>query len=495
MFTRLKNVCAILLALTLVSACGGGSGGGGVSPPPPPPPPTGGITRTGVAIAVGPITGFGSVIVNGVRYETTAATSFTKDGLEGLQQSDFSVGEFVVITGTIDDDNFTNAVATTVEFDDAVEGPVSSVDSVAGTFVALGQTVVVSPGTSIDDSCPAGLDALLGVVAVEVSGPVMADGSIAATRYECKGVLGEMEVTGLVSNLNAGALTFDINALTVDYSSAMLDNFPGGTISDGDPVEAKGVNLISGPPLTLTATKVEFKGARFAEDEGDHIEVEGFITAFVSATDFDVTGIPATTDSNTSYEGGTAADLGLNIKVEVEGEFNSAGVLLGTKVEFKQAKNVRVAGIVDMVGADSLVILDITITTDPILTRFEDKTNADVDPLRITDIVAGNYVEVRGQEFPAGSGELAAVLLEREDAAEDTELRGFVEVGGANRPDVTVLGVTISTGAGTVYRDTLDQPMLPDDFWAAVSEGTLLEAKGTETSVNTMFAAELELED
>jgi hypothetical protein len=324
----------------------------------------------------------------------------------------------------------------------------------------------------------------------------MADGSIAATRYECKGVLGEMEVTGLGNNLNAGAMTFEINALTVDYSSiVMLENFPGGTISNGDPVEAKGMNLIAGPPLTLTATEVEFKGARFADDEGDHIEVEGFITAFVSATNFDVTGIPVTTDSNTSYEGGTAADLGLNIKVEVEGEFNSAGVLLATKVEFQEAKNVRVAGLVDSVGVDSLVILNITITTDPILTRFEDKTDADVDPFRITDIVAGNYVEVRGQEFPAGSGELAAVLLEREDAAEDTELRGFVEVGGANRPDVTVLGVTITTGAGTVYRDTLDQPMLPDDFWAAVSDGTLLEAKGTETSVNTMFAAELELED
>ncbi len=59
-----------------------------------------------------------------------------------------------------------------------------------------------------------------------------------------------------------------------------------------------------------------------------------------------------------------------------------------------------------------------------------------------------------------------------------------------------MLGVTISTNdAITVYRDTLDQPMLPDDFWAAVAEGSLVDADGTETSVNTMFADELELED
>ncbi len=488
MFTRLKNICALLLAISLVSACGGG-GEGGITPPPPPP--TGGITRTGVAVAVGPITGFGSVIVNGIRYDTATAT-FTKDGAAAVQ-ADLAVGQFVLVKGTIDDNN-SNAVATSVEFDDVVEGPVSSVDSVAGILVVLGQTVLVGPGTSIDDNCPALLDDFLNVPAVEVSGPVMGDGSIEATRIECRAALGEMEVTGLVNSLNAGAMTFEINALTVDYSVAAVDNFPGGVISDGDPVEAKGVSLGAGGELI--ATRVEFKGARFADDEGDHIEVEGFITAFVSAANFDVSGIPVTTDANTIYEGGTAADLGLNLKVEVEGEFNSSGVLLATKVEFKQATNVRVTGLVDMVSGNSLVILDITITTDPLLTRFEDKTNADVDPLRITDIVAGDYVEVRGQEFPAGSGELAATIFERDDPDPDTELRGFVEAGGVNRPDLTVLGVTINTDdAITIYRDALDQPMLPDDFWLAVAEGTLVDAKGTETSVNTMFADELELED
>lgn len=489
MFTQLKNICAFLLAITLVSACGGSSGGGGGITPSPPPP-TGGITRTGVAIAVGPITGFGSVIVNGVRYDTSSAM-FSMDGVAAVQ-SDFSVGQFVVVTGTIDDNN-SNAVAATVEFDDVVEGPVSSVDSVAGTFVVLGQTVLVSSNTSIDNNCPANLDDFLTVAAVEVSGPVMEDGRIAATRIECKAVLGEMEVTGLVSNLDTAATTFNINALTVDYSGAAVDNFPGGVISDGDPVEAKGVTLGAGGELI--ATRVEFKGARFTDDEGDHIEVEGFITAFTSATNFDVSGIPVTTDANTVFEGGVAADLGLNLKVEVEGEFNSAGVLRATKVEFKQAKNVRVTGLVDSVSGDTLVILDITITTDAILTRFEDKTNANVDPLRISDIVAGDYVEVRGQEFPAGSGELAAALLEREDPDVETELRGFVEVGGVNRPSLTVLGVTIDTDAATVYRDEFDQPLSADEFWAQVAEGSLVDADGIETSDNSILANELELED
>ena len=499
MFNRLKNICAFLLAITLVSACGGGGGGGGGGITPPPPPPTGGITRTGVAIAVGPITGFGSVIVNGIRYDTANAT-FTRDGAAAIQ-SDLAVGQFVVVTGTIDDDN-SNAVATSVEFDDVVEGPVWSVDSGAGSFVVLGQTVLVGPDTSVDDNCPADLNGLLAVAAVEVSGPVMADGSIAATRYECKSILGEMEVTGVVNNINAGAMTFEINALTVDFSGAAVDNFPSGAISDGDPVEAKGVSGGAGAGDELIATRVEFKGARFADDEGDHIEIEGFITDFVSATDFAVSGVPVTTDGNTIYEpaGFSASDLGPNLKIEAEGEFNSAGVLLATKIDFKQANNLRVTGLVDSVNGDSLIILDITIATDLLLTRFEDKTNADVDPLRIADIFAGDYVEVRGQEFPADSGTLAAVILEREDPRPETELRGFVEVGGVARPTLTVLGVIIMTDdLITEYFDGRgsndDLPMTPDDFWAAVAEGSLVDADGTETSVNTMFADELELED
>ena len=189
----IKYFGALLAALIAVAGCGGSGGGAGfTSPPPPPPPgggPTGGITRTGVALAVGPVTNFGSVVVNGISYDTSAAT-FTVDG-QAATQADLAVGDVVVIRGTINDDN-SNAVAQSVEFDDNVEGPVSSVDSAAGSFVVLGQTVLVTADTSIDDSCPATLDQLVNVPAVEVSGLVASDGSISATRIECKSVVGEL---------------------------------------------------------------------------------------------------------------------------------------------------------------------------------------------------------------------------------------------------------------------------------------------------------------
>ena len=489
----LSRIAIALFATALLSTagCGGGGGGGAAPPPPPPPPPSGGITRTGVA--VGPITGFGSVIVNGTTYDTSNAT-FTKDGLAATQD-DFSVGQVVLVKGSIDDDGG-NATADTVEFDDAVEGPVSSVDNGLSQIVVLGQTVQITTTTSIDDSCPGTLDGLLAVPAVEVSGLADANGVIDATRIECRGATwdGVMEVNGLVSGHNAGAMTFMINALEVDYSgSSAIDDFPtAGVINNGDPVEAKGTVLNGN---TLDATRVEFKGNRFANDDGDHAEIEGFITRFGSATDFDVSGLPVTTTGSTIYEGGTAADLGPNLKVEVEGEFNASGVLVATKVEIKSATAVRVTGRLDSVSGSTLTILGITVNTDSLTTRFEDKGDTRVDPMGVGDLNTDDYVEIRGQEQPVG--QITAIIVERDDPDTRTELRGFVEVGGDNEPDLTVLDVTIVTSGGTVYRDSrggTEVPMNAVDFWAAVQAGSLVDARGTETGAKTLAATELELE-
>jgi hypothetical protein len=485
----LIRIAAISLATTTLFAagCGGSSGGGGANNPPPPPP-SGGITRTGVAFAVGPITGFGSVIVNGATYATDGNTVFMKDG-QPATQDDFSVGEHVVITGSIDDNN-SNAAAASVESNDLVEGPASSHDTTTNELIVLGQTVRISATTSVDDSCPADLTT---APAVEVYGTVDTNRVIDATRIECRDATwdGVMEVNGLATNVTA--TTFEINGLTVDYSGAAVDDFPtAGVINEDDPVEAKG-DTLNGD--TLEADRVEYKGNRFDVNEGDHIEIEGFITRFVSETNFDVSGIPATTITGTSFEGGSAADLGLNLKVQVEGEFDSNGVLNATKIEIKTSTAIRVTGTLDSVAGDTLVILGITVNTSVTKTRFEDKSDSDVDPMSVGDLNGMDYVEIRGQEQPPG--QITAMLVEREDPDTRTELRGFVEVGGKAEPNLTVLGVTIVTNGATQYRDSRgsgESPMAAVDFWAAVQEGSLVDARGTETGVTMLTATELELE-
>lgn len=476
--------CLMLLA---TAGCGGGGGGGSDDQGGNNPPPAGGIVRTGFAI--GPIANFGSVIVNGVRYSTTGA-AITVDDSPGVE-SDLRVGQVVSISGQLDA-SLTTGTASQISFDDNVEGPVQSINTVAGTLVVLGQTVRVGADTSFDDNIqPASLAGLIVGDLVEVSGLVMSDGSIDATRIEKKPAGSLFEVHGTISSLDIVNRRFNLSALVVDYSAAQLDDFPGGQLNNGQSVEAKGSAVDANG--VLAATRVEFEGSPVTGAAGDRIEIEGFITRFASAQDFDVSGVPVTTGAATVFEGGAAADLGLNVKVEVEGSLTVGGAISASKVDIRRATAVRVTALVDSVNsaANSLDVLGITVRIDA-LTRLEDKSAADVDPLTINSINAGDYLEVRGSELPAGSGDILATIVERDDADTETILQGFVT--SVANPSFTILGVTITTNGATQFRDTDDSAISAATFFNRVAAGTLVKAKGLETSTTTMTADEVEFE-
>jgi hypothetical protein len=483
----MKNLYRIshLICLALLTACGGGGGGSGPAPINDTPEPVSGIGRTG--IAMGTISTFGSIVVNGVHYDTDAAT-FTVNDQPG-SQDDLSVGQVVIVKGSIDDDGTTGS-ADEVIFDDNVKGPIDSIDGATNQMVVLGQTVVIGPETSFDDSiAPPSLDGLNVGDIVEISGFVDANGNIAATRIELKPAGTPFEVHGLVSNLDTGNLRFNINALVVDYSGATLDNFPGGQISENDLVEAKG-DMSGGE---LIASSVELENPLADGEDGVHLEIEGFITRFDSSADFEVAGFPVSTTANTVFEGGVANDLGLNVKVEAEGEIDGNGVLVAEEIEIRRAKSIRATANVDSVDAanDSLVLLGITTTIDA-GTRLEDKSDAKVEPLTLNDINAGDYVEIRGDEFPAGSGTILATILERDDPDTDAILQGFVAT--VSDPSFTILSVTIVTNGTTVFRDENDIVISSADFFSQVATDSLVKATGTETSDTVITADEVEFE-
>ncbi len=483
---KIQKSLPALLTLLAIAACGGGSGSngdGGVVPPP-----SNGIVRTGMVI--GPIASFGSVVVNGIHYETNAAM-ITVDG-QPATQADLRVGQVVSMVAELED-GAASGTASSVSFENNVEGPIESMDAASGVLVVLGQTVRISTTTSFDDSIqPRSLDGLTVGDFVEVSGLVKADGSIDATRIEMKAVGGELEVHGVVSALDTANLRFNLNALVVDYSAAQLDDFPGGTIADGQPVEAKGSTLDGNG--ALIATRVEYKGSPVAGAEDDFAEIEGYITRFVSAQDFDVSGLCVTTGAATTFEGGTAADLGLDVKVEVEGIFDGAGCLTARKVDIRLGTALRVTALIDTIDVanDSLVLLGIPVDVDS-LTRMEDQSDADVEPLTLSDLAVGDYLEIRGGERLAGSGRVQAALLEREDLDTETELQGFVTAVAA--PTLTILGVTIQTDGSTQFQDANDSPLSAAEFFNQVATGSLVKADGVENSPTTILAREVELED
>ncbi|HKR37801.1 MAG TPA: DUF5666 domain-containing protein, partial [Steroidobacteraceae bacterium] len=378
-----------------------------------------------------------------------------------------------------------------IDFDDLVKGPVDSVDAAAGTLVVMGQTVLTDADTSFDDNIPgASLAGLNAGDIVEVSGMRRADGDIQATRIEAKPAGTVFEVTGIASAVDTAAHKLNVNALVVDYSAATVRDFPSGQPANGDLVEAKGSSVNAAGELV--ASSIERK--RDADDAGAgmQVEIEGLITRFVSATDFDVAGKPVTTNSSTRFENGSAADLALNAKVEAEGQIDANGVLVATKVQFKRQGTARIEARVDAVdvAANKLVVLGIDVTVNA-NTRVEDKSDQRVPMFNLGSIVAGDFVEVRGAELPADSNDVVASRLERRRPEDEVRLRGVVDTVSA--PSFTILGVTIQTNARTDFENSSEGSMSADEFFTD-AVGRIVEAQGT-VSGGVFTAREVEFEN
>ena len=50
-------------------------------------------------------------------------------------------------------------------------------------------------------------------------------------------------------------------------------------------------------------------------------------------------GLAVTTNSETSFKNGTAANIAMSTFLEIEGKVNAAGVLLANKIEFKETES------------------------------------------------------------------------------------------------------------------------------------------------------------
>jgi hypothetical protein len=462
--TRLITMAAVALAVT---ACGGG-GGGGDSQTSVTPPPTG-TSKT--RIVTGAISGFGSIIVNGVRYDTSSADVRIEDRAGSL--AELAVGQVVRIEATVDDRGGARAVH--VEQHRLLQGTVQAVDVAAGTITVAGQVVVVDADTSFDDSIPGA--SLAGIAVgdrIEVHGFAGADGQAHATRIEqADAGETEVEVTGFVTALDTVARRFRIGDLVVDYSTATLEDFGAAGPASGDLVEVKGREFLGDGALRAQEVEKE-DGRDDGASSGDESELEGLVTRFASATDFDVAGRPVTTTAGTVFVGGTADNLGPDVKVEVEGGIDAGGVLVAVKVVFKRSGSVRLAAPVEAVDATAgtLRALGITIVVNS-STRVEDHEDDD-QFFSAADLRVGEWVEVCGYPDPTASGRMVATRLERDDAEDKVELRG--PAGDLQQPAFRILGVSVETTPSTEFEDE-EQSIDAATFFARAN-GLVVDVEG-----------------
>jgi len=321
----IRVIPAIIYSLILATITSCGSGGGGTTA-------SGGMGGTG--ISSGPITGFGSVFVNGVEFSTTG-TVINMNGAPSTE-GDLRVGMIVTVQGTFDA-NGSTGTANQIDFTDNLEGPIQIINAGTQSLVVMGQTVKTDTGTHYEGIT--GFNDLQHDNVIEVSGLPQSDGTVLATYIELKSPNynsgDEIEVKGVVSGLDPNSKTFKIGDLVVDYNSASLENLPAGGLADGIYVE---VQSTTGFDITgvFIASKVEGLGSGITGSEGTHVELEGFVSQFnpTPPVGFVVNGQPVSITSSTHYENGTSTNLENNVRVEVEGTLDANGVLIASRISF-----------------------------------------------------------------------------------------------------------------------------------------------------------------
>jgi hypothetical protein len=314
--SRLKMVWITLLlgATALVAACGGGGGGDFAAV---------GSGGTG-AVAQGPISGFGSVIVNGVRFDDNGAT-VTIDDNGGLSNQ-LKLGMMVEIEGT-SGSTATTGTATSITAFSHVQGPISAPpvttsDPKVGTLTVLGITVSINASTIFENV--SGIAALAQNDVIEVYGLVNGADGLTATRIEKKTTT-EVRTVGTVQALDTVAKTFTLHNITVNYTSAQLDNLSAG-LANGTVVRVKGTLSNS---TTIAATRVKAVNLTPVVKEGQKVEIEGLVANFVSIANFEVQGLKVDASKVSP-----AVSVSNGVRVEVEGTVTN-GVLVATKVELK----------------------------------------------------------------------------------------------------------------------------------------------------------------
>jgi hypothetical protein len=449
----------ILFLIVMAGAC---SGSGGIS----------GSGNLATGNSVGPIDGFGSVIVNGQRFDTNTA-KITIEG-QPATQDDLRVGQVIAVSGDL-----SALVADTITYRPEIKGVVTSVvveDPTVGqgTLIVLGQTVRVDAQTVFDGTSFALLSAgdLL-----EVSGPRNANGSVVATFVQSKSTLDEYKLVGTVTNTMPTTRTFTIGGLTVDALTADVGDLPGDPATwNGLVVEAKGDAIdFTAATNTIIASKVEpVHGPTL--DTGSGLELEGFITDFVSAAQFEVLGFDVRTTPSTVFINGESASLADNVKVQLRGNIASDGVLEASSCEIRSTGAIRTRGDVSVVDvANGIVtVLGVQWEVRP-ETELEDDSDAELDPFTLLDLAPGDQVEIRG--YLDGT-QVVASFLERENEEDDTSLRGPVSsIDDIGNFRVEILGTLIHTDGNTEYRDENDAPMTQQAFFQALELGTFVSAK------------------
>ena len=495
---RVFRLAAGAVALGAISACGGGGSGGGLDVA------DGGIRGTGSS--VGPVSGFGSVFVNGVEFSTDDIPNRQVESNDGITTEGLlSEGMILRVEGEWRDDG--TGTAEKLSYDDTLRGPVGQVtpdSSGAGEFVTLtvmGQSVLVDRQTVVRGTTYATLLGGSQITGhVRVSAWRQADGSYRAGYIEVINPdLTDIELEGSVLTVDTDLNEFTIGSITVQYDQNSV--IFGSGLTETDLLNASALEVegeLSG--TTLVAATIDRDDARrFSRSSADDIEFTAVIDASYTPSgtgtrpgEFTMGGLTVrVTDATELDDSITLEELTEGLLIQVEGKFLSDTLVEAEEIELRDG-NAKVKGVIASTGDDVFFVggVEVRISSTTAFT-VEDDSDISFQTLPI----GTTTVEVEGIEKEQGGDIfIEALKLEVDDEFADSDDLDQYELEGKltniSPSAITVLGVSMDAGPGSYADDSQNEIIERFD------DGELLILE-VEYSIDGNFftAEEIELEE
>ena len=449
----------LLLSLTL-AACGGSAGSADTTAVPP--------SATAKSV-VGQITGFGSVYVNGIEYDTNGA-SYDVDDASASDDSALAVGMVVKVQGSVNADGRTGS-ASSVSYDDEIEGIVEALatdgnDRSIKTFIVMNTMIRVHENsTNFDgeDDPDFSFDTIMNADNVEVSGEYDDDILVASYVEKQDSADDDFEAKGTVTEYNdADQFVLVLkNGSTLDVMLAAGAEIPSVGIANDQYVEVEGtIPDPVGFPDSLLAAKVELEDDdHFGDDDDDEVEIKGMLNFNADTEIWSVRDVTVAFGDGTEYKpeslqesivNGTAAGL----TVEVEGYYLDEVLqveeieLEEDELEFKGDATVFNStgprdGTIQLSFGMAMGTVDVIVNSE---TMFRD--DEAMDHFDLDSIMDNAKVEVEARW--ADDGSIIASSLHLEDDM-GYEVKGPLDA--IDDVSITVANVVFSVDANTFYED------------------------------------------
>lgn len=433
---------------------------------------------------------------------------------DGVTESTLAVGNFVEISGYLNDAGEFYATLVELEADDdelKVKGDVAALDTDAQTFM-LGDLTIDYSQAEFDDMTA---DDLQDGLAVKVEGSQYdtATGTLVADSIEQKDSrldddVDELEVAGVVGNYDADAGTFIIKGyeLTIDDDTE-FDDGDAADLSNGTRIKVEATKEGD----VWVAEEIEFQEYRaVGRTEGTVSEIDadnGVIT---------VNGIEFLTTTQTRYKDDSDADLrqftfddiAVNDVLRVIAREDQQGQAIALKIKRldEEDRDGEVKGVPSDISESGFTVAGVEVIVND-NTRFK-TDDARISLAEFVALFDGNAtlrVEVEG-EWDGDQLIAQEVEVELEDDGDDgddgdddgDDRQGFTEYEG----EVTNVNGEAFTINGIEARLTSDSELKINDeevtlqaFVDALAEGVVVEVEGQWQEQSYVLVYEAEIDD